>query len=268
MEYYLINKRSEDQRFKSSEEIRKLNTNGGRTGRPNAHFIRKFNAFNAWFSYKYLNHGNIVAHLFNLIIDQINIKGDRLAFATSSPNGRSANKFLSRGLYFPSSIIKDLLSRYNRDMNPKGGLQLPWGYYLTGLMYIWESQEVLKNPVTYDYYDGDLDLPSYTHHTDGPAYELRFKHRKYIPNPKFLFIGKTVRQFRKLNRMDIEVVLEYVKEIYPDTIVVYVPHIWLGCNKKRNETGNNKKSMNAQRLMEITLGIELGWYDDLKRVVE
>lgn len=270
MSYFIINFKMEDKRLKTNLEVAKLQNHNGNTGRPNSDFIKKFTGFNYWFSDKHFNHGNIVAHLFDVITDQINVNNDKRAFGTTSPNGRSCNKYLSRGLYFPSSIIKDQLSRFNRGIKPKNGLKLPWGYYLTGLLYIWKSKDVLKHPKNYIYYgdhNNNNPLTSYNHNVDDPAHELRFTDRAFVPPPAYLFVGKSIRQFRHKNRIDIKRVVRYVKKKYPSTIVVYTPHIWFGCNKKRLETGNKVVSMNAQRIMEIIFGIELGWYEHLKREI-
>lgn len=270
MDYYYINQDSEDKRFKSKKEIKKLKANRGKTGRPGPDFIRKYKIFNNWFSENFLNHGNIVAHLFGVITDQMNVNGDKKAFRESSPNGRSCNKYLSRGLYFPQSIIKDHLAKYKNRTTPKNGLQLPWGYYLTGLMYIWNSKTIFSNPEHYTYYGNDNNdnpLTSYIHDPDDPAHEVRYIDRAFMPPPRYIIVGKSIRQFRQVNRMDINRVLNYLKLKYPNAIVIYVPHILFNCPKQRNETGNKKHSMNAMRLFEIIWGIEHGWYKNLKRII-
>jgi len=268
MKLYRIDARVEDRRMKTNEELRKIAKNNGR-GRATREFVRKFNILNHWFKDNFFNHGNVVAHLFDVVYDQINKKGDQLAFGETSPNGRSLNDFLSRGLYFPAAIIKDYVTRLN-----EGRLhyfEMAYGYYFTGLVYIWERDTILNGGLDYVYYDDNNPnpLPSYTHkREEGPAYELRVTNRIFLPAPKYIGIGASVRQFVAENRMDMDEIINFTKIKYPTTTLVHMPHIRFQSNKGSGETGNHSKGMNCYRIMEIIYGIECGWYDHIKRVIE
>lgn len=263
MIYYKIDSNNEDKRLKSKKEQRQLTT--PRPGTLDKVGKRKFKLLNDWFSNNFFNHGNIAAHPFDVVFDQMNKKGDRKGFA-DTPNGRSLNKFLTRGMYFPGSIIKDWLDCYNKGRDNK--IKMPWGYYFTGVLYLWQTQNILDLNEFYKYYNDNKEkLPSFPHHQDGPAYEIRFIDRKYIPVPKIILVSRTLSiRLRKENRFDINIFLEKIKEKYGDNvIVIYVPHLNFKINKKKNQTGNNSKSINALRLMEIVFGVLDGWYEHLKQ---
>ena len=219
------------------------------SGRPSKEDVVNIKENNDWMFSLYGNHGNSAAHALGKIHDQTNKKRDILNEEEFGKEGRSINRFITRGMFFCNTILRqnDLLFRaYNRPST-----SYKWGWYLTPIIYLYDIKEILTL-VKYgnaEYYE--KKIPTYEHDFEDSVHEIRLVNRKFCPKPKLIVVGKTKAALREEERLPIKLFHEMV-----GCNVLHLPHINLGAYKDKLATGNKTVSINAIRIIDCVKSIQ------------
>jgi len=232
-------------------------------GRPRYPLQVRYRYLSKLLSGKYLNHGSILAHSLNLVINQINKKRDAIHF---TKDGRSLNLHISRGAYFGQAIAKDYVHKMRlHKPRPHGE---PWGYFTTPIIYLYDQelvwQDVNERKVTLY----DKQIPTYDHIPNyfcPGAYEFRYHDRKNLPAPTYILIGQSVVPLRINMREFMHTYLSRVRKIYPSTTIVHAPHITILNAGKGKTNGNQNTPLSVFRFLEILEHLENNEYEHARR---
>lgn len=249
MKYYIIDQKSEIKPKRNQL-----------MGRPSDQIKEDYKKLQKYIGKRYLNHGNNVAHTLGLVRNQLNKKRDREVF---TPNGRSINLHISRGLCFTKNCSQ-LYARKDRDE-----LELiqnlidkyPFALFITPAMYLYHRKPIEK--LIEDgkgiLYDGNI--PSYDHQSDVNTYEYRIDDADDLPDPAYIIIGKNAgKDLIEENRINFEAYALLIKELYPETILIYLKHVYFGTNKNGTSTGNELTPLTGKKLMDAIYNIKQGRY--------
>lgn len=232
-----------------------------RRGQPSSAFVQEYDSLQKWISTRYLNHGNNMAHTLSLVFNQLNKKRDKLVF---SENGRSLNLYFSRGLYFAKNCSNKYTNQKNSYYRKTSNGNL--GLYISPAMYLYNknSIEKLVEEEKCTLYDGSI--PSYDHGKTVNAYEYRLNDREDLPQPVYIITGRSFcAKLRQKNRVDYKQYTKLISEVFPDTILIHIPHVSFGTGKDKYSTANEKHPLTGKRVLDILYNLEQGKYTKYKQ---
>lgn len=216
-------------------------------GRPTEAVKEIIEEHNNWMFTRYANHGNVAAHIFGELHDQINKLRDREFKLIFHKDGRSLNRFITRGMYFCGATVRNFDLRFRKQLTPDatGLTNYEWGYYLTPIMYLYDIQDIYKlvrkRLATYF----ETMIPTYSHTYLDNVHEFRVHNRNALPNPTLIIVGKNSNPLKASQRIDIERLHKHAK-----CDILHIPHLRLILGKGENSTGNEVCSTNAIRVIQ------------------
>ena len=210
-------------------------------GRPNIAAQETMKECNDWITARYFNHASCAGHIRGELHDQVNKERDILEGDMFGPDGRSLNKFPTRGMCIDQAIMRQYDTLFRAYKRPETGYL--WWWYLTPIMYFYDRavcMELSESPLA-EYCE---KIPTYRHNAGAVVHEIRLYDRVNVPTPLFIVVGKTRAALRKEERVTIEEFHEIAK-----CDVLHLPHINLVAGKKADATGNEVVSINAIRII-------------------
>jgi len=216
-------------------------------GRPSLGAIQVMQSLNTWMFNKYANHGNVAAHLFGVIRDQVNKTQDVLHEKEFHKNGRSLNRFATRGMFFCGTTMRyyDLRFRKHGTPDPCYNTRYKWGYYLTPILYLYDINAIQKLMAVRAATYFEHKIPTYSHNFSEKVHEIRVHDRTTLPKPSLIIVGKAYTALRASERIDIRTLHSVA-----GCDILHLPHINLYSNKDDAATGNATTSKNAIRIIE------------------